>query len=217
MLGRSLNPASLYVYSQPAYEERRNTEGKHSLLSSLQLRELRIVSAHIPLISRHRRNHSQHVLKDVIPPLEQLMVEKEGYLQKAKIADGGKKLRKNWSTSWIVLSSRKIEFYKESKQQALANMKTGHKPESVDLCGAHIEWAKEKSSRKNVFQGYNKRKQGSGQVTDVPGETGLLYLSAALSSGTKPLHGAQQPWLPSGQSHSHSPRVFTVMCASAFR
>ncbi|XP_049472133.1 rho GTPase-activating protein 15-like isoform X4 [Panthera uncia] len=156
------------------------------------------------------------ILTDVGKVIEP-MVEKEGYLQKAKIADGGKKLRKNWSTSWIVLSSRKIEFYKESKQQALANMKTGHKPESVDLCGAHIEWAKEKSSRKNVFQGYNKRKQGSGQVTDVPGETGLLYLSAALSSGTKPLHGAQQPWLPSGQSHSHSPRVFTVMCASAFR
>ncbi|XP_053430820.1 rho GTPase-activating protein 15-like [Nycticebus coucang] len=80
------------------------------------------------------------------------MVEKEGYLQKAKIADGGKKLRKNWSTSWIVLSSRKIEFYKESKQQALSNTKTGHKAESVDLYGAHIEWAKEKSSRKNVFQ-----------------------------------------------------------------
>lgn len=32
-------------------------------------------------ISRHRRNHSQHVLKDVIPPLEHPMVEKEGYLQ----------------------------------------------------------------------------------------------------------------------------------------
>nr|BAE41865.1 unnamed protein product [Mus musculus] len=103
-------------------------------------------------ISRHRRNHSQHVLKDVIPPLEHPMVEKEGYLQKAKIADGGKKLRKNWSTSWIVLSGRKIEFYKDSKQQALPNMKTRHNVESVDLCGAHIEWAKEKSSRKSVFQ-----------------------------------------------------------------
>ncbi|XP_072469286.1 rho GTPase-activating protein 15 isoform X1 [Notamacropus eugenii] len=103
-------------------------------------------------ISRHRRNHSQHVLKDIITPLEQLMVEKEGYLQKAKIADGGKKLRKNWSTSWIVLSNRKIEFYKESKQQPLSNLKTGQKPECLDLCGAHIEWTKEKSSRKNVFQ-----------------------------------------------------------------
>lgn len=103
-------------------------------------------------ISRHRRNHSQHVLKDVIPPLEHPMVEKEGYLQKAKIADGGKKLRKNWSTSWIVLSGRKIEFYKDPKQQALPNTKARNNAESVDLCGAHIEWAKEKSSRKSVFQ-----------------------------------------------------------------
>lgn len=104
-------------------------------------------------ISRHRRNHSQHVLKDVIPPLEHPMVEKEGYLQKAKIADGGKKLRKNWSTSWIVLSGRKLEFYKDPKQQALPNVKPRPNAESVDLCGAHIEWAaKDKSSKKSVFQ-----------------------------------------------------------------
>uniref|UniRef100_A0A452TKA8 Rho GTPase-activating protein 15 n=1 Tax=Ursus maritimus TaxID=29073 RepID=A0A452TKA8_URSMA len=130
----------------------KNANSHHDRLSQSKSMILTDVGKVIEPISRHRRNHSQHVLKDVIPPLEQLMVEKEGYLQKAKIADGGKKLRKNWSTSWIVLSSRKLEFYKESKQQALSNMKTGHKPESVDLCGAHIEWAKEKSSRKNVFQ-----------------------------------------------------------------
>uniref|UniRef100_A0A3Q2HNC0 Rho GTPase activating protein 15 n=1 Tax=Equus caballus TaxID=9796 RepID=A0A3Q2HNC0_HORSE len=130
----------------------KNANSHHDRLSQSKSMILTDVGKVAAPISRHRRNHSQHVLKDVIPPLEQLMVEKEGYLQKAKIADGGKKLRKNWSTSWIVLSSRKIEFYKESKQQALSNMKTGNKPESVDLCGAHIEWAKEKSSRKNVFQ-----------------------------------------------------------------
>uniref|UniRef100_A0A5F4W301 Rho GTPase-activating protein 15 n=1 Tax=Callithrix jacchus TaxID=9483 RepID=A0A5F4W301_CALJA len=130
----------------------KNANSHHDRLSQSKSMILTDVGKVTEPISRHRRNHSQHVLKDVIPPLEQLMVEKEGYLQKAKIADGGKKLRKNWSTSWVVLSSRKIEFYKESKQQALSNMKTGHKPESVDLCGAHIEWAKEKSSRKNVFQ-----------------------------------------------------------------
>ncbi|XP_066883608.1 rho GTPase-activating protein 15 isoform X2 [Kogia breviceps] len=130
----------------------KNANSHHGRLSQSKSMILTDVGKVTEPVSRHRRNHSQHVLKDVIPPLEQLMVEKEGYLQKAKIADGGKKLRKNWSTSWIVLSSRKIEFYKESKQQALSNMKTGHKPESVDLCGAYIEWAKEKSSRKNVFQ-----------------------------------------------------------------
>lgn len=36
-------------------------------------------------------------------------------------------LRKNWSTSWIVLTSRKMEFYKESKQPALANL-VGNQP-----------------------------------------------------------------------------------------
>uniref|UniRef100_A0A5F9DV44 Rho GTPase-activating protein 15 n=1 Tax=Oryctolagus cuniculus TaxID=9986 RepID=A0A5F9DV44_RABIT len=130
----------------------KNANSHHDRLSQSKSMILTDAGKVTEPISRHRRNHSQHVLKDVIPPLEQLMLEKKGYLQKAKIADGGKKLRKNWSTSWVVLSSQKIEFYKECKQQALSNVKTGHKPESVDLCGAHIEWTKEKSSRKNVFQ-----------------------------------------------------------------
>ncbi|XP_061464853.1 rho GTPase-activating protein 15 isoform X2 [Rhineura floridana] len=104
-------------------------------------------------ISRHRRNHSQHnlTLSEFISPLEQMVI-KEGYLLKAKIADGGKKLRKNWTSSWLVLTGQKIEFYKESKQPAVANLKAGYKPEWADLCGAHIEWTKEKSSKKNVFQ-----------------------------------------------------------------
>ncbi|KAM9035659.1 rho GTPase-activating protein 15 isoform 2-T2 [Sarcophilus harrisii] len=130
----------------------KNANSHHDRLSQSKSMILTDIGKVTEPISRHRRNHSQHLLKDVITPLEQLMVEKEGYLQKAKIADGGKKLRKNWSTSWIVLSSRKIEFYKESKQQALSNLKTGNKPECLDLCGAQIEWTKEKSSRKNVFQ-----------------------------------------------------------------
>ncbi|XP_074071209.1 rho GTPase-activating protein 15 [Macrotis lagotis] len=130
----------------------KNANSHHDRLSQSKSMILTDIGKVTEPISRHRRNHSQHVLKDIITPLEQLMVEKEGYLQKAKIADGGKKLRKNWSNSWIVLSNRKIEFYKESKQQALSNLKTGQKPECLDLCGAQIEWTKEKSSRKNVFQ-----------------------------------------------------------------
>ncbi|XP_048342913.1 rho GTPase-activating protein 15 [Sphaerodactylus townsendi] len=104
-------------------------------------------------ISRHRRNHSQHNLTvtEIVSPLEQTVI-KEGYLLKAKIADGGKKLRKNWTVSWIVLTDQKLEFYKDSKQPAVANLKTGYKPEWVDLHGAHVEWTTEKSSRKNVFQ-----------------------------------------------------------------
>nr|XP_048282281.1 rho GTPase-activating protein 15 isoform X2 [Myodes glareolus] len=130
----------------------KNANSPHDRLSQTKSMILTDAGKVTEPISRHRRNHSQHVLKDVIPPLEHQMVEKEGYLQKAKIADGGKKLRKTWSTSWIVLSGPKIEFYKDSKQQALPNMKARHKAECVDLCGAHIEWAKEKSSRKSVFQ-----------------------------------------------------------------
>ncbi|KAM6463704.1 rho GTPase-activating protein 15 isoform 2-T2 [Liasis olivaceus] len=76
-------------------------------------------------LSRHRRNHSQHNIPhpDCIGPLEQMII-KEGYLLKAKIADEGKKLRKNWTSSWLVLTGRKIEFYKESKQPAVANLVT---------------------------------------------------------------------------------------------
>ncbi|XP_030064995.1 rho GTPase-activating protein 15 [Microcaecilia unicolor] len=104
-------------------------------------------------IKCHRRNHSQHNMSGIITSLEHLVEErKEGYLNKAKIADGGKKMRKNWSNAWIILSGQKLEFHKESKQQALSNLKTGNKPEWVDLRGASIEWTKEKSSRKNVFQ-----------------------------------------------------------------
>uniref|UniRef100_A0A8C6XUP8 PH domain-containing protein n=1 Tax=Naja naja TaxID=35670 RepID=A0A8C6XUP8_NAJNA len=51
-----------------------------------------------------------------------LQIIKEGYLLKAKIADEGKKLRKNWTSSWIVLTGRKIEFYKEPKQPAVPNL-----------------------------------------------------------------------------------------------
>ncbi|MEE6489132.1 hypothetical protein FKM82_015501 [Ascaphus truei] len=105
-------------------------------------------------ISRHRRNHSQHYVSDNITPRDISVNEnKEGVLNQTKITDRGKKLRKNWTTSYIVLSGRKLEIYKESKEQAVSNLKSGNKPEWIDLCGAHVEWTKEKSSRKNVFQG----------------------------------------------------------------
>uniref|UniRef100_A0A8C1PDP9 Rho GTPase-activating protein 15 n=1 Tax=Cyprinus carpio TaxID=7962 RepID=A0A8C1PDP9_CYPCA len=74
------------------------------------------------------------------------------YLNKAKIAEGGKKLRKNWTATWVVLCSNQLLFFKESKQEAVANLKPGGKSDGVDLCGAVIEWTTEKSSRKNVIQ-----------------------------------------------------------------
>ncbi|XP_053141763.1 rho GTPase-activating protein 15 isoform X2 [Hemicordylus capensis] len=120
----------------------------HSSQESTGAVQLRIKSANSPH-DRHSQSKSM-ILSDNLKVIEPVI--KEGLLLKAKIADGGKKLRKNWASSWIVLTGRKIEFYKESKQSAAANLKPGSKPESVDLCGAHIEWTKEKSSKKNVFQ-----------------------------------------------------------------
>ncbi|XP_048834454.1 rho GTPase-activating protein 15 isoform X1 [Brienomyrus brachyistius] len=102
-------------------------------------------------ISRHRRNQSQHNLADIsVAGLPNSL--KGEYLNKAKIADGGKKLRKNWTSTWVVLEDNRLFFYKESKQEALASLKQGCKPEMVDLCGALVAWTTEKSSRKHVFQ-----------------------------------------------------------------
>ncbi|CAH2305436.1 rho GTPase-activating 15 [Pelobates cultripes] len=103
-------------------------------------------------ISRHRRNHSQHCIPDKIIVNDMLISKnKEGLLNKTKITEKGKKLRKNWTTSYVVLSDHQLEFYKEHKESA-SNSKSGIKSEWIDLSGAKIEWAKEKSSRKNVFQ-----------------------------------------------------------------
>ncbi|XP_018591076.1 rho GTPase-activating protein 15 isoform X1 [Scleropages formosus] len=102
-------------------------------------------------ISRHRRNQSQHNLVGISRAAHPNSMKGE-YLNKAKIADGGKKLRKNWTSTWVVLEDNQLLFYKESKQEALSNLKPGCKPEKVDLCGAIVEWTTEKSSRKHVFQ-----------------------------------------------------------------
>ncbi|KAB5576775.1 hypothetical protein PHYPO_G00202340 [Pangasianodon hypophthalmus] len=101
-------------------------------------------------LNRHRRNQSQHNTSQGVPQLQPSL---HGvYLNKTKISEGGKKLKKNWTLAWVVLSSNELHFYKDSKQEAMASLKPGIKPEGVDLCGAVVEWTTEKSSRKNVFQ-----------------------------------------------------------------
>ncbi|XP_060785223.1 rho GTPase-activating protein 15 [Neoarius graeffei] len=101
-------------------------------------------------LNRHRRNQSQH---NTLQGAQQLQPDLHGvYLNKTKISEGGKKLKKNWTLAWVVISSNELHFYKESKQEAMASLKPGIKPEAVDLCGALVEWTTEKSSRKNVFQ-----------------------------------------------------------------
>ncbi|XP_014860124.1 PREDICTED: rho GTPase-activating protein 9 isoform X5 [Poecilia mexicana] len=81
-------------------------------------------------------------------------LEKAGLLNKTKIAEGGRKLRKNWSPSWVVLVGNSLVFFKDPKSQTPSSWKPGNsRPESsVDLRGAKLNWANELSSKKNVFK-----------------------------------------------------------------
>uniref|UniRef100_A0A671TVA1 Rho GTPase-activating protein 15 n=1 Tax=Sparus aurata TaxID=8175 RepID=A0A671TVA1_SPAAU len=119
-------------------------------------------------ISRHRRNQSQHNVlgsggADGFEPLV-----KGEHLNVAKISDGGKKQRKNWTQMWSVLTSDQLLLYKERQQEA--SQKAAGKTDVVHLCGAVIEWTTEKSSRKNVFQ--------------ITTNTGSEYLLQADSNAT---------------------------------
>uniref|UniRef100_A0A8C2BHI8 Rho GTPase activating protein 9 n=1 Tax=Cyprinus carpio TaxID=7962 RepID=A0A8C2BHI8_CYPCA len=60
-----------------------------------------------------------------------------------KIAEGGRKLRKNWNPSWVVLVGNSLVFFKDPKSQNPDSWKPGNsRPESsVDLRGAQLQWA----------------------------------------------------------------------------
>ncbi|KAJ3602202.1 hypothetical protein NHX12_029961 [Muraenolepis orangiensis] len=81
-------------------------------------------------------------------------LEKAGPLNKTKISEGGRKLRKNWNPSWVVLGGNSLVFFKDPKAQSPSSWKPGNScPESsVDLRGAQLEWAEDLSSKKNVFK-----------------------------------------------------------------
>ncbi|XP_014884145.1 rho GTPase-activating protein 12 isoform X4 [Poecilia latipinna] len=94
--------------------------------------------------------HSTYVLD-----LNDKPSEKCGVLNVTKITENGKKLRKNWTSSWTVLQGSSLLFAKG--QGASTSWKFGSnqsKPEfTVDLRGASVEWAsKEKSSKKHVIE-----------------------------------------------------------------
>uniref|UniRef100_A0A8D3B212 Rho GTPase-activating protein 15 n=1 Tax=Scophthalmus maximus TaxID=52904 RepID=A0A8D3B212_SCOMX len=103
------------------------------------------------LISRHRRNQSQHnVVVTGAAAFEPLAEVKGQHVNVTKISESGKKQRKNWTWMWTELNSEQLLVYKERQQET--GPKAGGKTDVVPLCGAVIEWTKEKSSRKNVFQ-----------------------------------------------------------------
>ncbi|NXK55575.1 RHG09 protein, partial [Chauna torquata] len=81
-------------------------------------------------------------------------VQKAGQLNRTKIAEGGRKLRKSWGVSWVVLAGNSLIFYKEPKGPAPATWcPASSRPESsVDLRGAALDWARHLSSKKNVIR-----------------------------------------------------------------
>uniref|UniRef100_A0AAY4AUW4 Rho GTPase activating protein 9 n=1 Tax=Denticeps clupeoides TaxID=299321 RepID=A0AAY4AUW4_9TELE len=81
-------------------------------------------------------------------------LEKAGLLNRTKIAEGGRKLRKNWSPAWVVLVGNSLVFFKDPKTQSPSSWRPGKsRPESsVDLRGAQLQWANDLSSKKNVFK-----------------------------------------------------------------
>ncbi|XP_025332647.1 rho GTPase-activating protein 9 isoform X4 [Canis lupus baileyi] len=104
-------------------------------------------------------------------PLPQVLddpheVEKSGLLNVTKIAQGGRKLRKNWSPSWVVLAGNSLMFYREPPAAAPSSLwgPAGSRPESsVDLRGAALAHGRHLSSRRNVLH-----------IRTVPGHEFLL-------------------------------------------
>ncbi|XP_054898766.1 rho GTPase-activating protein 27-like isoform X3 [Poeciliopsis prolifica] len=83
-------------------------------------------------------------------------LEKAGILNKTKISENGKKVRKNWVATWTVLHGGVLTFHKDPKPSpgAVQNKTNQIVPEfTVELRGATIGWAtKDKSSKKNVLE-----------------------------------------------------------------
>ncbi|XP_040186786.1 rho GTPase-activating protein 27-like isoform X7 [Rana temporaria] len=113
-------------------------------------------------ITGWRNNHPiyapQKETTEVATELTQMKgLVKAGLLQKAKTAENGKRLRKNWSTSWTVLEGRILTFFKDAKNLSSNSLKQSSlmtSPEhTVKLQGASLSWAsKEKSSKKHAME-----------------------------------------------------------------
>ncbi|XP_041939394.1 rho GTPase-activating protein 27 isoform X4 [Alosa sapidissima] len=83
-------------------------------------------------------------------------LEKAGILNKTKVSENGKKVRKNWAQSWTVLHGGVLTFHKDPKSAPGSTSTKSNQiltEVTVDLRGASIASAgKEKSSKKNVLE-----------------------------------------------------------------
>ncbi|CAI5676698.1 rho GTPase-activating protein 27 isoform X6 [Oreochromis niloticus] len=148
--------------------------------ASLQARKLRLSMGEDTCSHGHRRNFSDHtdmISRHASPDSPQLsnrcrlkrnlsnqstgsssqhghLLEKAGILNKTKVAENGKKIRKNWSQSWTVLHGGILTFHKDPRPAGNASKASQIVPEyTVELRGASVSWAcKDKSSKKNVLE-----------------------------------------------------------------
>ncbi|TRY76272.1 hypothetical protein TCAL_12003 [Tigriopus californicus] len=85
-----------------------------------------------------------------------IVVVKQGPMNKTKLIENGKRTRKNWNHSHVVLTDTFLLFFKDAK--TFASMQSGGhtsaKPDHcIDLKGASVGWCTgDKSKRSNVFE-----------------------------------------------------------------
>ncbi|XP_066442989.1 rho GTPase-activating protein 27 isoform X2 [Eleutherodactylus coqui] len=101
-------------------------------------------------------DQNSNVFTGLYLPTETKGLEKAGVLQKTKILENGRRLRKNWSSSWTVLEGGILTFFKDTKNLSSSSLKQSllTVPEhTVRLQGATLSWAtKDKSSKKHVME-----------------------------------------------------------------
>ncbi|XP_026161757.1 rho GTPase-activating protein 15 isoform X2 [Mastacembelus armatus] len=164
---QSMQRASSDTLSPMAFSNKdaqcHNSNSLHDVKQQLSHSQSLILPENGKLVQQYR-DYSCNVTNIVVePPSPQSSpdsdgctpeLEKAGLLNKTKIAEGGRKLRKNWSPSWVVLVGNSLVFFKDPKSQTPSSWKPGNsRPESsVDLRGAQLHWANELSSKKNVFK-----------------------------------------------------------------
>ncbi|XP_030630924.1 rho GTPase-activating protein 27 [Chanos chanos] len=107
----------------------------------------------------HHRNVSDYSSDASSSPETQHQLpnlEKAGILNKTKVSENGKKVRKNWAQSWTVLHGGVLTFHKDPKSAPSGGLTKTNQivPEfTVELKGAVISKAsKDKSSKKNVLE-----------------------------------------------------------------
>uniref|UniRef100_A0A3B3BHZ7 Rho GTPase activating protein 27 n=1 Tax=Oryzias melastigma TaxID=30732 RepID=A0A3B3BHZ7_ORYME len=104
-------------------------------------------------------------------PLEVTDLKISGILNKTKVCENGKKVRKNWTATWTVLREGVLTFHKDPKSTTGTCWQRQSQivPEfAVELKGATIGWAsKDKSSKKNVLE-----VQSKPAVTNSPSSSG---------------------------------------------